>query len=170
MKSKTSLRLLQGVALMVTALAFAPANASPAEGDVMPCPAMDGSMQARMAKFHQDRLDRLHDALKLTSTQQSAWQAYAKAEMALASPMAAPPQKADPAALAQFRADRAAEMAQRMAAVSKGTSALWKTLTPAQRTTFEQLATRGGRHRPGMMMGGRPPMPDQPPAPAPDAQ
>lgn len=170
MKTPNALRMLQCAALLAAACATAPVLAAPtAAVDNAACPYM-GDMQARMTKFHQERLDRLHAALKLTPAQQGAWQAYAKAEMAMRPPMSPPAANADPATMAQFRADMAARMAQRLSDISKGTAALWKTLSPAQRTTFEQMAPRGhgGRHG---MMGGRPPMqgqPEQPPAP--DAQ
>jgi periplasmic protein CpxP/Spy len=167
MKIKTSVRLMQGAAILAAALVITPiASAAPAP-DSIQCPNYDGSMQTRRAQFHQERLNRLHDALKLTSAQQSAWQAYAKADAALP-PMARPPRDADPVAMAQFRADRAAEMAQHLGAISKGTSTLWKVLTPEQRKTFEQLSMRGPWGHRGPMGGDRPQMPDQPPAP--DAQ
>jgi len=169
MKITTSIRLLQGGAMLVAALAAAPVLAAPtvASGNTTQCPGM-GEHFARMQKFHQERLNHLHDALQLTAAQQSAWQHYAKAELAMFPPMTPPPADANPAAMAQFRADRATEMAQHLTAVSKATAELWQTLTTSQRAIFSELSPHRG---PGMMRGeDRPPMPGQPPMPAPDGQ
>ena len=163
MKITTSIRLLQGAAVLA-----APTVAS---GNATQCPGMADHF-ARMQKFHQQRLNHLHDALQLTSAQQSAWQHYAKAELALFPPMTPPPADANPAAMAQFRADRATEMAQHLTAVSKATAELWQTLTTAQRGIFSELSPHPWHHRgPGMMGGeGRSPMPGQPPMPESDGQ
>lgn len=104
---------------------------------------MTPEMQQRMQTRQQQRLDRMAQRLEIKPSQQEAWQAYAKARQELfAARPAAPARDADAATLARYRADRAAEMAQRLAALADATAKLQGVLEPAQAKTLAELTRR----------------------------
>jgi len=107
-------------------------------------------MEHRQQWIH-ERLERAANRLEIKASQQDAWQAFAQSVEAFATPPAATPpgRDADAAAIARFRADRAAEAARKLSVVADATSRLQGVLTPDQRKVFDEMAHRfaGPRHR-----------------------
>jgi hypothetical protein len=135
----------------------------PPHPDPAACQERVGEMLQRMQQHLQQRLDRLAQALKLQAGQQAAWKEYANAELAVPAPWPCPKAEANPLEMAQDRAEHARLMADKLTASSKALAALWQTLSPAQRQTFQSLSRPGMPHRSGMMGGmheGAPAMPD----------
>lgn len=109
-------------------------------------------------------LDREANRLEITASQQAAWQNYAQARAALAEhgPLDRPEQ-GDAATLAQYRARRVQAMAQKLSVLADATAKLQVVLSPAQRTTLDEMARGGhrwhghrgwGRGRDGMQRDG----------------
>jgi len=93
------------------------------------------------------RLDRDANRLEIKASQQSAWQQYANARMAFAErPSSKLAHGADAATIAKTHAQRAAEIAQKLAVLSDATSGLQVVLSPEQRVTLDQIA-RHHHHR-----------------------
>lgn len=104
----------------------------------------------RMHERMQARLDKMAERLEIKASQQDAWKAYAKARESLVPTNLKPPARdADAAAIARHRADRAAEMAQKLAAISDATARLQEVLSEDQRKTFDQMSRRAGSGRHG---------------------
>ena len=83
----------------------------------------------------------LGEQLKLRHKQQPIWQAYVQAEQAAQArpePLAIP-MELNAVDRAKLRAHMAAQHAERLAAVSQATRALWEVLSPDQRSIFNQL-------------------------------
>jgi len=142
--------------LLVGSAAYA--DMTPAGGH---CVETQNSSRADFQRQHQDHLAQL---LKLTPQQQSAWQAFAKADQANLSSMSPPPENFNVVELAQWRAQRAELRAAQLADASKATRQLWSVLTEEQRMTFDHVMQREmmfGHPQPGTM----PPIPPMPPMP-----
>lgn len=108
--------------------------------------------QERFRAHVQARLQRMAERLEITPGQQSAWDAYTKTvEDTLQTKRARPPANADAASLLRFRAEMAADHAQRLTQLADATAALQDVLTPEQRQTLDEMARHKGRG----MHGGR---------------
>lgn len=93
------------------------------------------------------RLDRMAGRLEIKASQQAAWGEFAKASEAM---MGRPPQRpapdADAASMVRARAEFAATMAQKLAALSDATAKLQSVLDPDQQKTLNQIVRSVGRH------------------------
>jgi hypothetical protein len=164
---KSIIRSRLATAVVAAALAGA-AAASPGDGFGAGMHEITPQMQERMQSRLQARLDKMADRLQIKASQQEAWQAYVKAHKEQFDPAAlkALPQEADAATIARHRADRAALMAQRLAAIADATAKLQSALTPEQAKTLADIlrhpmgeGRRGGwggrgEHGPRGPMGG----------------
>ena len=178
---------IAAISVLVSTMAFAEQAPLPSQprggeriqsaprGPDMPArPLMNENEREQYKAYAEDRMQaRLNlwaRQLQITQDQQSAWKAYSQAlKQMVTAPytISFPVPDADAASIAQFRANMAAEHAQRLAAVSKATSQLQAVLRPQQQTEFNQLVgygngPRNGWHRgrhyarrgPGGMYGG----------------
>jgi len=92
----------------------------------------------------QARLDRTAQRLAVTPAQQPAWDDYANTVKGLFGVgWNRPAADADAATLARWRAERAAEHAQKLSQLADATARLQQALTPEQRKTLDELARRG---------------------------
>ena len=106
-------------------------------------------MKARTAK--------MASRLEIKASQQAIWEDYVKARESMWTNLQARPARdADAATIARSRADRAADMARKLAVVSDATAKLQAVLAPEQRKVFDEMARRSGHrmHR-GGHHGGR---------------
>jgi len=103
---------------------------------------------ARRADRIEARLERLAERLQIQPEQQAAWTAYAQTVRSVfGEPHARPPENADAATLLRFRAERAAEHAQKLNRLADATQTLQQALSPEQRETLNEVLRRGmGRH------------------------
>lgn len=105
--------------------------------------------QQQWAQKHQDRikarLAKTAQTLTITPAQQPAWDAFAAA-VESSIPAHGPRPAGDAAAIAKARSERAADHAKRMSTLADATAALQAVLTPEQRKTFDQIASRADRH------------------------
>lgn len=143
-KSNKSLRILTVLALtatLITAGYFTSAWANPmgaAEHDMMRPEAMREFMQAR--------LDKAAERLEIKASQQSAWDEYAKAVIAMADQKGKQPDRdADAATVARYRAEMLSELSTKMNNISDATAKLQAVLTDDQRKTFNLIA-RNAHH------------------------
>jgi len=100
-------------------------------------------MERRQEWIH-SRLERTEDRLEIKASQHDAWQAFAKSVEAFGMKPAGsrPGPDADAASIARFRADRAADMAQKLAQVADATAKLQSVLNDDQRKVFDEMAHR----------------------------
>ena len=118
--------------------------------------------QAKMAEHRAKRLAELHDALKLSSSQEAAWNTFVNATKP--APMAHHGDRAAWASLTaparmekmiEMSKERTAHMEQHLAAVKT----FYATLTPEQKKIFDQQTSRGfggerhGKHGQPMQQG-----------------
>lgn len=143
-----SLMLAAGAALADTPAA--PSSAPLAAPCARP-PFAGNKMQPGV--FMRNRLAHIATLLKLQPNQQAAWQEFVKAETDIATPRAFPPENANVVELSKFRAERMAQMADKMKAASRATARLWDKLTPDQRVSFDRLMQRGMPRMHGPMHG-----------------
>ncbi|HEY8554652.1 MAG TPA: Spy/CpxP family protein refolding chaperone [Burkholderiales bacterium] len=103
---------------------------------------------ARRADRIEARLERLAERLKIQPEQEAAWAAYAQTVRSVfGEPRPRPPADADAATLLRFRAERAAEHAQKLNRLADATQTLQQALTPEQRETLNEALRHGmGRH------------------------
>lgn len=95
------------------------------------------------------KLERDANRLEIKASQQAAWQEYASARKAFAErTLHRPPQDADAAMIAKNHAERAAEVARKLATLADATAKLQVVLSPEQRMTLDQMA-RHGHHKHG---------------------
>jgi len=93
------------------------------------------------------RLETLSGKLAITPAQQPAWNEFAKSVEALADFAGARPDKdADAAAIARYRADMAARLAKKLAAIAETTGKLQAALNENQRKTFNEEYRHFRRH------------------------
>ena len=92
------------------------------------------------------RLARMADRLEIKASQQEAWKAYGAVAMSMAdaSVLTRPAADADAATVLRYRAERAGEMAQKLAKQADATAALQAALTPEQRAVLDQMTRRFG--------------------------
>ncbi len=92
------------------------------------------------------RLDKLHERLEISATQQTAWNAFAATMEALPAPHATPPgPNADAAAILHFRAELATEMANRLSVMADATDKLEAVLTADQRKILAEESPHAPR-------------------------
>lgn len=109
--------------------------------------------QERFREHVQNRLQRMEERLQITPAQQNAWAAYRQTvEGLVGTNLAKPGADADAATIARFKAQRAAEHAQKLTQLADATATLQQALTPEQRTTLNEMARREvhafrGKHR-----------------------
>ncbi|HEY8099261.1 MAG TPA: Spy/CpxP family protein refolding chaperone [Burkholderiaceae bacterium] len=95
------------------------------------------------------RLVKMAERLEIKSSQQGAWQTFAKAvEEPLNAPMKKPDaNNADAAEMARRNADFATAYAKKMVQIADATAKLQEVLTPDQRITLDQMAHEFHHHR-----------------------
>jgi len=90
------------------------------------------------------KLDRDANRLEIKASQQAAWQQYANARNALAErTFSKPAEDADAATIAKAHAQRAAEIAQKLATLADATAKLQVVLAPEQIRTLDQIVRHG---------------------------
>lgn len=145
-------------AALVVAASIGSALAADPPADPQAPPSRHAEHAAEHAKMRQEwvraKLARDANRLEITASQQAAWQGYASARSALADLRFGPPPApdADAATIAKLRADRVADAARKLGALADATARLQAVLSPAQRTTLDQIVRDGHRHwhgRPG---------------------
>jgi hypothetical protein len=93
------------------------------------------------------RLAKVAERLEIKSSQQGAWQAYARTvESIFDNQTKRPDVNVDAATIARYRADVAADRARKAAQIADATAKLQEVLTPDQRQTFNQIVQRA-HHR-----------------------
>jgi len=138
-------------AFFAAGLAFA-AAAPLASAQTAPQPQAQANMQSRQ----QARLDWMAQRLQITAAQQDAWQAYVQAHKEMFDSrlgFTPPPNNADAATLTRDRAERVAQMAQKLTALADATAKLQSALTPEQSKTLADM-TRSMGARYGECGGG----------------
>jgi hypothetical protein len=94
------------------------------------------------------RLARMAERLEIKSSQQGAWQTFAKAvEEPLNAPMKKPDANADAATMSRLHADFATAYAKKMVQIADATAKLQEILSPEQRITLNQMAHEFHHHR-----------------------
>jgi hypothetical protein len=87
------------------------------------------------------RLNKLAERLEIKSSQQAAWEEFAKSIETLTEPSAKRPNDdADAATVSRYRADRAAEFAKKLSVIADATAKLQKVLTEDQRKVLNQAS------------------------------
>jgi hypothetical protein len=116
--------------------------------------ASDGSgeqKQISTEKMHEHfkaRLDKLANRLEIKSSQQAAWEEYAKSVESLAEHGAKrPAHDADAATISRIRADRATESAKKLTVIADATAKLQKALTEDQQKILNQVLRQHSQHR-----------------------
>ncbi|MDR2240939.1 MAG: Spy/CpxP family protein refolding chaperone [Zoogloeaceae bacterium] len=145
---KSTSRNTLAAALLAAGLAFTAAapTASAADAGRQITPEMQQRMQSRQ----QARLDKMAERLQITAAQQDAWQAYVKVRKDMFDgSFTRAPKDADAATLARHRADRAAQMAQKLATLADATAKLQSALTPEQVKTLTDLTRHPMGHGKG---------------------
>lgn len=152
--SKSVNMLLAGAAIIaMSASAFARGGEDCGYGEYGPPQGMNFE---RMEKYHAQHLAKLHDKLKLTAQQESAWTKFAASE-----PMRGKLDRPNPAEMEKLHAPQRMEkglehmraMETRMAEHLAALEELYTVLTPEQQKTFDdQMPRFGERHGP---RGGR---------------
>jgi hypothetical protein len=148
-------RSLVAIALAGALGALAPAWSQPNDAGGTAAPQQDpASRQARIQQHLQARLDRMAERLEIDASQQDAWAAYTKTVQGLiGSHVQRPAPDADAATVARFRAQLAAERAQKLSQLADATAALQQALRPEQQQTLNEIVRhfrgRGyhGHHR-----------------------
>lgn len=146
-------RSVVSVALAGSLLALSvPVLSQPADG---PAPTQDAATrQAHMRERVQAGLQRMAERLQLDASQQDAWAAYTKTvEGLVGGGWSKPPADADAAGLLRFRAERAAEHAQKLTQLAQATAALQEALNPEQRKVLDEMARQRGHTRHGAHKG-----------------
>lgn len=96
-------------------------------------------MHEHMKEHMKARLDKLAERLEIKSSQQGAWEEFAKSvEMLAERSVKRPDDDADAATIARYRADRAAEFAKKQAMIAAATAKLQTALSEAQRKILNQ--------------------------------
>lgn len=145
--NKSLKMLLAGAAIIaVSATAYARGNEDCGHGPM-------GMDSAKMEKYHEQHLATLHDKLKLSAQQETAWKKFAAVK-----PMLNPASRPDPAEMDKLSAPQRlekglehmkameAKMTEHLAALKE----FYAVLTPAQQKTFDAQTPhhgmRGERH------------------------
>lgn len=136
-------RTVASVLLAASFVAFAgPALSQPNPGSSTPA----ATPQQRWHEHVQTRLRRMAERLKITPAQQAAWTAYTNTvESLIGTKLTRPAADADAASIARFRADLAAERAQKLSQLADATATLQQALDPEQQKTLNELTRHKGR-------------------------
>lgn len=95
-----------------------------------------------------DRLGKIEERLEIKASQQAAWEAYAKAYMALKEQHAKEPDhNADAATSARYRAERVMELAKKLARIADATAKLQAVLSDGQQKILNRIARRSLHRR-----------------------
>jgi periplasmic protein CpxP/Spy len=142
MKSKPF--LARGLAALAVAgslaVASVPVFSQPEAGD------NTVAQHERVRKHMSSRLDKMAVRLQITPAQQSAWMQYRSAvESQFGTSSARPAADTDAATFARWRAERASELARKLAVIADATATLQGTLNAEQRKTLSELTRREGR-------------------------
>ncbi len=147
-----------GLSMSLTSSAWAAASGS-------------DQMQHEWARHRQEmrkaRLTKMAERLEIKSSQQGAWQTYAKTYAAMMDRNTQRPNEpADAATLVRYRASVAAEHATKLAQLADATVRLQETLTPEQRQTLTDMVRHSqhrhhDRHSGPHRWNGRPHQPEQ---------
>lgn len=142
--NKTVKMLLAAIAIVaVSAAAYARGGEDCGYGGMM------GRDSARMEKYHEQHLATLHDKLKLTAPQESAWNKFAAIK-----PMADPANRPDPAEMQKLNAPQRlekglehmktmeAKMTEHLAALKE----FYAVLTPEQQKILDGQMPKFGDH------------------------
>ena len=101
---------------------------------------------ARIQQHLQQRLNRMAERLQITPPQQDAWTAYVNTVQSMVgTKLTRPTKEADAASITRFRAELAAERAQKLNQLADATATLQQALDPEQRKTLDQMV-RHARH------------------------
>jgi Spy/CpxP family protein refolding chaperone len=142
--SKSVKMLLAGAAIIaMSASAFARGGEDCAYGEYGPM----GMRPERMEKMHEQHLTKLHDRLKLTSQQETAWKKFAASE-----PMRGKLDRPDPAEMEKLKAPQRLEKAlEHMRTMEtnltehlKALKEFYAVLTPEQQKIFDEQMPRFG--------------------------
>lgn len=135
--------------MLVAAAVIAGAPAAWSQPNDTTAPAAQDHFAARQAHIQQHlqkRLGRMAERLQITPAQQEAWTAYVNTVQSMVgTKLTRPTTEADAASIARFRAELAAEHAQKLARLADATATLQEALDPEQRKTLDQMA-RYARH------------------------
>jgi hypothetical protein len=97
----------------------------------------------RMHEHMKARLDKLAERLEIKSSQQAAWEEFAKSVEPLVEPgVKKPNDDADAATIVRYRAERATEFAKKLTGIADATAKLQKILTADQRKILDQVSRR----------------------------
>lgn len=144
----TSTTLLRKIQLSSVTLLLASAAMYADNAHAARCASQPAAISRPASGRIDQQLGRLAQLLKLQNAQQSAWQAFAKAQQAVHAPRAPLPENASIVEITADQADFASIIAVRMEVVSQTTRKLWSVLNAEQRTTLERVMQRE------MMQGG----------------
>ena len=96
-------------------------------------------MHEHMKEHMKARLDKLAERLEIKSSQQAAWEEFAKSVGMLADrSVKKPDDNADAATIARYRAERATQFAKKQAMIADATAKLQAALTEDQRKILNQ--------------------------------
>jgi protein CpxP len=102
--------------------------------------------EARLQQHLQGRLNRMAERLQITPTQQGAWTSYVNTVQSLVgTKLTRPASEADATSIARFRAELAAERAQKLSQLADATAALQQALDPQQQKTLDEIVRHTGR-------------------------
>jgi hypothetical protein len=118
----------------------------------------------KMQEYMKIRLAKLAERLKIKSSQQAVWEEFSKSVEMLADRNEKKPNAdadADAATISRYRADRAAEFANKLSRITDATAKLQAALPPDQRKILDQTAQRFLRHEQGVGHNHRRPYRDE---------
>lgn len=99
--------------------------------------------QEKMQEHMKARLDRLAERLEIKSSQQAAWEEFAKSvEMLADRNIKKPNDSADAATISRYHAERATEFAKKLTKIADATAKLQSALSADQRKILDQTAHR----------------------------
>lgn len=97
----------------------------------------------RMHEYMKARLDKLAERLEIKSSQQAAWEEFAKSvEPLVERSVKKPNDDADAATISRYGAERATEFAKKLTGIADATAQLQKVLTEDQRKILNQTSHR----------------------------
>lgn len=141
---RISLRQAVGIAVAASVIGFTttPVLSQPNTGN----PADATVRQEHMRQHLEMRLNKLAERLQITDAQQGAWKTYKQTiEGLMGSNIARPAPDADAASIARYRAELAAERAQKLSQLADATATLQQSLTPEQQQKLNEIARHMGR-------------------------
>lgn len=102
--------------------------------------------QARLQQHLQGRLNSMAERLQITPAQQGAWTTYVNTVQSLAgTKLRRPASEADATSVVRFRAEIAAERAQKLSQLADATATLQQALDPQQQKTLDEIVRHAGR-------------------------